>query len=24
VEGKESYLIEGDDASHYTPAVTAA
>jgi taurine dioxygenase len=24
VDGKESYIIEGDDASHYTPAVTAA
>ena len=24
VSGRESYLIEGDDASHYTPAVAAA
>jgi len=24
VDGQQSYLIEGDDASHYTPAVTAA
>ncbi len=24
VDGQESYLIEGDDASHYTPSVTAA
>jgi alpha-ketoglutarate-dependent taurine dioxygenase len=24
VDGKESYIIEGDEASHYTPAVPAA
>ncbi|TDD28702.1 TauD/TfdA family dioxygenase [Actinomadura sp. KC06] len=24
VDGRRSYLVEGDDASHYTPAVTAA
>jgi taurine dioxygenase len=24
VDGRESYLIEGDDASHYTPAMAAA
>jgi taurine dioxygenase len=24
VEGRESYIIEGDDASHYTPVVPAA
>jgi alpha-ketoglutarate-dependent taurine dioxygenase len=24
VDGRESYIVEGDDASHYTPAVTSA